>query len=197
MGNLLFFLLVLAGVWLAVRGLSALWSFRAFWSRSLTGSIELTGPPVHSPFNGSPAAYVRWSIQRRQLTRGRDDVISGEEVADFALQRGGERHPVNLAGCVLHLSDGRADAWTSQWNGLPALARETVEELLEGPFDDSLFHLTQVILQAGDEATSYASPALLSDLHAQEARHMATRVCALQLGPALVALAVGILGMLG
>lgn len=157
----------------AARPLSWCWHLRDV--RTL-GKVRAAGPLVQSPLNGAEGVYCAWSVRRRLLREGRDDLVTGEEIGSFSVDLASGNHPVDLDQSVLHLSDASTDAWTARWDGLPPDIQARVTEELADVLPDALYHCHHVLLKPGATVAHVPEIGLLTDLEPSAGVRWAARV---------------------
>lgn len=131
--------------------------------RSQCGPVVCPSGPARSPLDGTDVAYCRWTIQRRLLSRGVDDQLSGEVATPFQVAIPGAAVPVDLDKTTLTLRPYDERGWTVQWDGLTAAARSLVRSGFPEVVDDAMYHLSQITIVPGTSVWLTSDQAVLSD----------------------------------
>lgn len=167
------------------------WLFRGLLSRPLTGSVHpVDDATVQSPLNNLPAVYCRWSVRRRLLKQGRDDVVENERIGKFVVRTlAGDRH-IDVDVTTIHLSDRCLDAWTTSWGGLGPELKTELDAALPDRLEAALYHCRHVLLSPDQGVTLHEFPSpLLTDMTPDQSRAWLLRVALVRLVPGALLIA--------
>jgi hypothetical protein len=163
LANVIRWVFLVGGVAIFVFVARRLWWAVQVRNNATVGILHSRGRTVNSPLTGESVLFCRWTVTRRLLSQGRNDVVTDEVIADFEVDLGESRESTDVNELSLHLSPECESAWTTRWEGLRDEAKVRLQEDWPEAVSRALYHCHQVLLVPEMTVTYCANPPILSD----------------------------------